>query len=375
MSGIFRRRRHEAFRPRRLLVSGVSGDVVAIVGQAPTASDATADLTATVPIDGGAPTASGATATNLTNLISATGQAPSAAWFNETTLTGTVPLVGQTPTASDLDGSPEVSYAVDGQAPTASEATGSADRAREATAQAPTASEATGALSATVPISGNASAASEATGAADALTLVSGDAAAASGFDGNLTGTVPIDGQAPTSSDFAGSTEIQYALNGGAPTASDGVATLNVATDFSVTGQASAASQAMAVLLVTGPRWTFIDGGDSYQLTPGPTTAETPRIDKKAVRYSHVRSSDSKTLMYVTAGDVQEIVFTGSILTQAQYDAFEDWAALRDPWVIRDDMFREWSVVTKSYTPRRIQKADTPWYHTYTWTFTVLDVV
>lgn len=114
-----------------------------------------------------------------------------------------------------------------------------------------------------------------------------------------------------------------------------------------------------------GTFWSFSDGLDTYVLNPGPSDVQTPTQSDKRILYQS-RTLDNKNLVYMAKGDRVEITLSGTHLTQSQVEEFETWAKRRTPWIVKDDLEREWLVTCRTYSPRRVHKPYNPWYHTYT---------
>ena len=71
------------------------------------------------------------------------------------------------------------------------------------------------------------------------------------------------------------------------------------------------------------------------------------------------------------SSSVPTMAFSGSILTQAHYEALELWFDRRILIKLTDDLGRIFFGVFSAFTPTRTRRAFNFWYHTYTAEFTV----
>lgn len=114
-------------------------------------------------------------------------------------------------------------------------------------------------------------------------------------------------------------------------------------------------------------RWIFTDPTDSssYTFEINPNEGGSPTL-KKNVLFKNTAAPNGKTLIYEGRDDPVTFSFSGTLLTQAQLEAFETWYLKRHQIVITDDLGRTFSVYITSFDPKRVRSAHIPWKHTYT---------
>lgn len=123
-------------------------------------------------------------------------------------------------------------------------------------------------------------------------------------------------------------------------------------------------------------RWTFFDAvtSSTYTFAINPREGGAPERNKQLV-YQNTAAPDGKTLILEGRDEVQKLEFSGVILEQAEYDAFNTWYEKRHQVKVTDDLGRQFWVYLTSFKPKRERAASHPWKHTYTVSATILSWV
>lgn len=119
-------------------------------------------------------------------------------------------------------------------------------------------------------------------------------------------------------------------------------------------------------------KWSFYDGTTTYTFEINPSDGGSPSR-KKSITYKSTAAPDGKTLIFEGRDQPITVSFSGTLLTQAQYDAFETWFDKRQQVRITDDLGRQYWIYIESFDPKRVRARSHPWKHTYSIEATVLD--
>lgn len=119
-------------------------------------------------------------------------------------------------------------------------------------------------------------------------------------------------------------------------------------------------------------KWTFYDGSDTYTFEINPNEGGSP-ARKKTISYKSTAAPDGKTLIFEGRDQPPTIQFSGILLTEAQYDAFEEWWDKRQQVRVTDDLGREYWIYIDSFDPKRVRARSYPWKHQFSITATILD--
>lgn len=114
-------------------------------------------------------------------------------------------------------------------------------------------------------------------------------------------------------------------------------------------------------------RWTFEDPNtlETYTFAINPNEGGSPQYSKK-FEYRNTSAPDGKVIVFEGRDDPQTIEFSGTLLTQAQYDAFVTWWDKRYQVKITDDLGREFWIEIESFSPKRERAVHYPYKHSYT---------
>lgn len=120
--------------------------------------------------------------------------------------------------------------------------------------------------------------------------------------------------------------------------------------------------------------WVFHDPVtlDSYSLPVNPNSGASPEFAKNASRKT-TTGPGGATLIFEGADEPQSFNFSGTILTQEQYEAFVEWWDKRRIIQITDDLGRDWNVYFQSFRPTRKISTNFPWRHEYSVEAVVVD--
>lgn len=114
-------------------------------------------------------------------------------------------------------------------------------------------------------------------------------------------------------------------------------------------------------------RWIFTDAvvPETYTFEINPNEGGSPTY-KKNVIFKNTAAPNGKTLIFEGRDDPATFSFSGTLLSQAQYTAFQTWFLKRRQITITDDLSRSFSIYITSFDPKRVRAANNPWKHTYT---------
>jgi hypothetical protein len=121
-------------------------------------------------------------------------------------------------------------------------------------------------------------------------------------------------------------------------------------------------------------RWTFEDptAAQTYEFEINPNDGGSPGYERN-VSYQNTSAPDGKTLIFEGAPRAQELEFSGTLLTQEQYDAFVTWWQKKNQVKMTDDLGREWWIVITRFAPTRERSVHYPWKHSYSVTAVIVD--
>ena len=121
-------------------------------------------------------------------------------------------------------------------------------------------------------------------------------------------------------------------------------------------------------------RWQFYDPTtlSSYELEINPADGGSPSY-RKAIVYQNTSAPDGKVLMFEGQDETKEMEITGTILTEEHYNALLLWYTKRHQIQITDDLGRVFMVYITAFEPKRERAVHSPWKHSYTLRYTVLD--
>lgn len=121
-------------------------------------------------------------------------------------------------------------------------------------------------------------------------------------------------------------------------------------------------------------RWILTDPTDlsTYEFDINPSDGGSPTYSKN-INYSNTAGQGGNVLMFEGRDAVKQFTVTGTILTQAHYEAMITWFSKRHAITVTDDLGRTFSIYITAFTPRRRRSALYPYKHDYTLAYTELD--
>ncbi len=122
-------------------------------------------------------------------------------------------------------------------------------------------------------------------------------------------------------------------------------------------------------------RWLFEDLvlTESYTFEINPTEGGSLAYEK-SVSQSTTSAFDGKVIAFEGQDKPLSSSFTGTILTQAGYDAMVTWFNKRHQIKLTDDLEREFMIYITKFVPKRVRSALYPWKHTYQVDYIILDI-
>lgn len=123
-------------------------------------------------------------------------------------------------------------------------------------------------------------------------------------------------------------------------------------------------------------RWVFEDPNtlDSYTLAINPSDGGAPAY-QKTITYQNTAAPDGKVITFEGRDAPRKLTFSGTLLSEAEYNAFVEWWDRRYQIQVTDDLGREFSLIIESFAPHRVRARSHPWKHTYEITATIVDWV
>lgn len=111
-------------------------------------------------------------------------------------------------------------------------------------------------------------------------------------------------------------------------------------------------------------KWTFFDPvtSETYTFDINPNTGGSPPYKKK-MAYENTTAPDGKTLMFEGQDEVQQLEWSGVILSEDQHNKYIEWWQKRRQIQVTDDLGRQYWVYLTSYAPKRERARSYPWKH------------
>lgn len=121
-------------------------------------------------------------------------------------------------------------------------------------------------------------------------------------------------------------------------------------------------------------RWRFEDPVtlEVHTFEINPTEGGSPS-HRKTISGQAAAAPDGKALLFEGREQVQTLEWSGAILTQQQFEAFDEWSRKRHQINVVDDLRREFSIIITSFEPTRVRSRQYPWRHTYRMQATIVD--
>ena len=121
-------------------------------------------------------------------------------------------------------------------------------------------------------------------------------------------------------------------------------------------------------------KWKFFDPStnEGYIFAVSPNADGSPQYEK-SITYSNTAAPDGLTLMFEGRDNPLTLSFSGTLLTQEQYQAFVTWFKKRHQILITDDLERQFMCYITKFAAKRERAVHYPWKHSYTCEATILD--
>lgn len=122
-------------------------------------------------------------------------------------------------------------------------------------------------------------------------------------------------------------------------------------------------------------KWTFTDTvvPISYTFEINPVDGGIP-VFKKNVSTQNTLAPGGKVLLFEGQDQPQTVTWTGTLLTQTQYEAFVTWFQKRHQILVTDDRGVQMWVYITDFAPKRERAIHHQYKMSYTITAIVLDV-
>lgn len=126
---------------------------------------------------------------------------------------------------------------------------------------------------------------------------------------------------------------------------------------------------------MTGPRWTFYDSylTDTATFEVNPNEGGSPNR-KKNLSYQPTTAPDGAVLLFEGRDPARTGQFSGTLLTEAQYDMFETWFSKRYPITMTDDLDRDFLIYITEYNTTRKRAVHYPFKHEYTVSYVLVEL-
>lgn len=121
-------------------------------------------------------------------------------------------------------------------------------------------------------------------------------------------------------------------------------------------------------------RWTFFDPTvpETYTFPMNPTEGGTPDRTK-SLQAQATAAPDGKLILFEGREEPRRIELSGTLLEQAQLDAFTTWYEKRHQIRVTDDLGRQYWVYITGFSATRNRRVHHPWHHSYKMQLTILD--
>jgi hypothetical protein len=112
-------------------------------------------------------------------------------------------------------------------------------------------------------------------------------------------------------------------------------------------------------------RWIFSDATESYTFEVNPNDGGSPAA-KKNLTYK-ATTARGGNLVITEGRDLPRVLeFSGTLLSQSQYQTFVHWLDKAGPITLTDDLGRSGQVVLTEFVPARKRTRHFDWRHGYT---------
>lgn len=112
--------------------------------------------------------------------------------------------------------------------------------------------------------------------------------------------------------------------------------------------------------------WIFTDNvlSESYSFEINPKDDGSLQYEK-TITYKNTSGPDGATVVFEGRDVPNATTFSGTILSEDQYNAMVHWFNKRYPITILDDLGREFLIYITKFSPKRKISRTHPWRHEY----------
>lgn len=120
--------------------------------------------------------------------------------------------------------------------------------------------------------------------------------------------------------------------------------------------------------------WVFTDLTDSstYSWEVNPLDGNDGTFEK-SITYQSTAAPDGRLLIFEGRDQPNNASWTGTILSQNQYDTLKLWYQKRHQVQIEDDLGRTFIVYVTKFSPQRVRNTTYPWKHTYSIEYVIIE--
>lgn len=113
-------------------------------------------------------------------------------------------------------------------------------------------------------------------------------------------------------------------------------------------------------------RWEDQVEGTVEFMSLNPNEGASPTFQKQLTKETTTAPGNSgQVLIYEGADQPSEFTFSGSILTEEQYNFLYNAWSKRHPVQLTDDLGRVFVIYLEAFSPKRVRSKTYPWRHTY----------
>ena len=109
----------------------------------------------------------------------------------------------------------------------------------------------------------------------------------------------------------------------------------------------------------------------TYNMEINPNDSGTP-ILKNNFTYMVPTASTDGPIISQGVRELRRLEYSGTLLTESQYNNMLLFSAREYPWHITDDLGRKFEVMNETFEPKRALAPYNPWRHDYTWSLVVI---
>lgn len=115
-------------------------------------------------------------------------------------------------------------------------------------------------------------------------------------------------------------------------------------------------------------KWNLWDPylNENYRLEVNPNEEDIDR--KRNFTFDKTASPLGTPVIYEGTADPAQITLSGTLLTEAQYNAMDAWSQKKYQFMVTDDLGRNRWMVSSEWQPKRKWAINHPWRHDWTWT-------